>query len=82
MIIDARELPFDETFKELKEVVSHGYASFNEVLIFVDAHDGEKVKLITGFAEILLGCKSRVVETNGYYIVRVNQEHVEGILRG
>jgi len=82
MIIDARELTFDETFKELKDVVSRGYARFDEVLIFVDANDGEKVNLITGFAEILLECKSRVVETNGYYVVRINQETVEGILRG
>lgn len=82
MIIDARELSFDEAFKELKDVVSHGYARFDEVLIFVDAHDGEKVKLITGFAEMLLECRTGVVEANGYYVVRVNQEPVEGILRG
>ncbi|MBI4699347.1 MAG: hypothetical protein HY758_10725 [Nitrospirae bacterium] len=82
MIIDARELSFDEAFKELKDAVSLGYAGFDEVLIFVDAHDGEKLNLITGFAEMLLECKTRVVETNGYYVVRVNQEPVEGILRG
>jgi len=76
MIIDARELSFDEAFKELKDVVSHGYAVLDEVLVFVDANDREKVNLITGFAEILLECRSRVVEANGYYVVRVRQENV------
>ncbi|MBI5664440.1 MAG: hypothetical protein HZC49_05045 [Nitrospirae bacterium] len=82
MIIDARELSFDDAFKELKDVVSYGYASFDEVLIFVDTYDGEKINLITGFAEMLLECKTRVVEANGYYIVRVKQESAEGVLRG
>ncbi len=82
MIIDARDLSFDEAFKELNDVVSHGYASRDEVLIFVEAHDCEKLNLITGFAEVLLECKTWVVEANGFYVVRVTQEAVEGILRG
>ncbi|MBI4847466.1 MAG: hypothetical protein HY808_02660 [Nitrospirae bacterium] len=73
MIIDARELSFDETFKELSDVVSHGFASRDEVSVFVDAHDCEKLNLITGFVEILLDCKARVVEANGYYILKIIQ---------
>jgi len=76
MIIDARDLSFDETFKELRDVVSHGFASRDEVSVFVDAHDCEKLNLITGFVEILLDCKTRIVEANGYYILKVIQEPV------
>lgn len=76
MVIDARELSFSETFKELREVVSLGFASRDEVSVFVDANDREKLSLITGFAEMLLGCKSRIVEVNGYYILKVIQEPV------
>ncbi len=76
MIIDARDLSFDETFKELKDVISHGYAGRDEVSVFVDAYDCEKLNLITGFVEILLDCKTRVVEANGYYILKVIQEPV------
>ncbi len=76
MIIDARDLSFDETFKELRDVVSHGFACRDEVSVFVDAHDCEKLNLITGFVEILLDCKTRVVEANGYYILKVIQEPV------
>jgi hypothetical protein len=38
MIIDARDLSFDETFKELRDVVSHGFANRDEVSVFVDAY--------------------------------------------
>jgi hypothetical protein len=73
MLIDARELSFDEIFKELKEVVSLGYASCDEVSVFIDAHDCEKLNFIEGFLEILLECKTRVVEANGFYILKVFQ---------
>jgi len=73
MIIDARELSFNEAFKELRDVVSHGFASRDEVSVFVDAYDCEKLNLITGFVEILLDCKTRLVEANGYYILKVIQ---------
>ena len=76
MVIDARDISFDEMFKELKDVVSLGFANRDEVSVFVDAHDREKLKLITGFVEILLDCKTRVVEANGYYILKVIQEPV------
>ena len=74
MIIDARDLSFDETFKELKDVVSHGFACRDEVSVFVDAHDCEKLNLITGFAKILLECNTIVIEANGYYILKVIQD--------
>jgi hypothetical protein len=76
MIIDARDLSFDETFKELRDIVFNGFASRDEVSVFVDAHEREKLNLITGFVEILLDCKTRVVEANGYYILKVIQEPV------
>ena len=76
MIIDARELSFDEVFKELRDVVSRGYASCDEVSVFVDAHDCEKLNFIEGFLEILLDCKTRVVEANGFYILKAFQEPV------
>lgn len=76
MVIDARDISFNETFKELKDVVTLGFASRDEVSVFIDAHDCEKLNLITGFVEILLNCKTRVVEANGYYILKVIQEPV------
>lgn len=74
MVIDARELSFYEVFKELREVVSRGHASCEEVSVFIDAHDCEKLNFIEGFLEILLECKTRVVEANGYYILKILQE--------
>lgn len=76
MVIDARDISFNETFKELKDIVSRGLASHAEVSVFVDAQDREKLNLITGFVEILLDCKTRVVEANGYYILKVIHEPV------
>jgi hypothetical protein len=78
MIIDARELSFSDAFKELREAVSQGFASRDEVLVFVDAHDSEKLSLITGFVEILLECSARVMEASGYYLVKVIKEPVAG----
>lgn len=76
MVIDARELSFSEAFKELRDVVYQGVASRDDVLVFLNAHDSEKLNLITGFVEILLECKTSVVEANGYYVVKVIQEPV------
>ena len=73
MIIDGRDLSLDEMFKEMRDVVAHGFAKSDEVSVFVDAYDREKLNLITGFVEILLECKTRVVEANGYYILKVIQ---------
>ena len=74
MVIDARDLSFDETFKELRDVVSHGQGGLDEVSVFVDARDCEKLNLITGFAKILLDCNTIVIESNGYYILKVIQD--------
>lgn len=74
MVIDARDLSFDETFKELRDVMSHGQAGLDEVSVFVDARDCEKLNLITGFAKILLECNTIVIEANGYYILKVIQD--------
>ncbi|HBH61240.1 MAG TPA: hypothetical protein DDX85_05770 [Nitrospiraceae bacterium] len=76
MIIDGRDLSVDEMFKELRGVVAHGYARRDEVSVFVNAHDREKLNLITGFVEILLECNTRIVEANGYYILKIIQEAV------
>ncbi len=76
MLIDARELSFEETFKALREVVSRDYTSCDEVSVFVDAHDCGKLNFIEGFLEILPECKTRVVEANGFYILKVFQEPV------
>jgi hypothetical protein len=57
----------------LKEVVAQGFARRDEISVFVEAHDREKLGLITGFVEIILECKTRVVEANGYYILKVIQ---------
>lgn len=74
MVIDARKFSFSEIFKELRDVVYQGLASRDDVLVFLNAHDCEKLNLITGFVEILLECKTLVVEANGYYVVKVIQE--------
>ncbi|MEW6714056.1 MAG: hypothetical protein AB1306_03045 [Nitrospirota bacterium] len=74
MVIDARDLSFDETFKELRDVISNGFAGRDEVAVFVDARDCEKLNLITGFAEMLLECNTIVIEANGYYILKVIQD--------
>jgi hypothetical protein len=76
MIIDARELSLDEAFKGLREVVSVGYASSEEVSVFVDAGDCEKLIFLEGFLEILLDCKTRVIKGNGSYILKAFQEPV------
>jgi hypothetical protein len=76
MIIDARELSFSDAFKELSDAFLQGFARRDEVLIFVHAHDAEKLSLITGFVEILLECSARVMEAGGYYLVQVIQEPI------
>jgi hypothetical protein len=76
MTIDARELSISETFKELREVVYCGVTGGDEVLIFIYAHDNEKLSLIRDFAEILLECRTGLSEANGYYVIKIIQEPV------
>ena len=76
MVIDVRDLSLIEAFCALRDIVSHGVASYDEVSVFVDTYDCEELNLITGFVEILLRCKTVVVEANGYYVVKVIQEPV------
>ena len=76
MVIDVRDLSLSEAFCVLRDVVSRGFTSSDEVSVLVDAHNCKELDLIIGFVEILLECKTRVVEANGYYIVKICQEPV------
>jgi hypothetical protein len=82
MIIDARGLSFSETFKELRDIVYYGGTSRDDVLVFVDAYDNEKLNLIKGFVEILLECITVVAKANGYYVIKIVQEPVARDVEG
>lgn len=70
MIIDMRGIPYKEAFVQLRDAM-HASESLEEVIVFVDAHEHEKSMAIKVFAEILLGCKSAVSETGGFYMIRI-----------
>ena len=74
MTIDAGGLSYTDIFKQLRDAVSNYYATYEDVLIFVEAYEYEKCNLIKGFVEILLGCKTRVEESCGYYVLKVFPE--------
>jgi len=69
MTIDARGMSYIDIFNEIKKSASDFYSNHEECLVFVDAHDLEKSRIIRGFIRTLWACNSRLVESNGFYIV-------------
>ncbi len=80
MIIDMREIPYKEAFVQLRDAMNANESS-EEVIVFVDSHEHEKSMAITGFAEILLGCKTAVSEAGGFYMIRIIWEGPSNIGR-
>lgn len=81
MIIDMRGIPYKDAFIQLKDV-ANANISKGEIFVFCDSHEYEKCMAIKGFAEILLGCKTVIHETGGFYMIRIIREvpydaHVE-----
>jgi len=73
MVLDMREIPYIDAFMQVRDAVNLQPRN-EEVLVFVDADEHEKCLAIKGFAEVLLECKTAVMETGGYYIVQIIRE--------
>jgi hypothetical protein len=70
MIIDARGIPYKDAFMQMRDAVNTT-SNKGEIFVFCDSQEYEKCMAIKGFAEILLGCKTAVNETGGFYMIRV-----------
>ena len=73
MTIDARDMSYTDIFNELRKSAPDFYSQGEECLVFVDAHDMDKSIIIQEFIRRLWSCDSTLIESNGFYIVRVLQ---------
>ena len=74
MIIDARGINCAKIFKHIRSSVPHFYTEHDDFLIFVEPDDDQKIRIIKGFVETLMGCKADVLESSGYYIIQASRE--------
>lgn len=71
MILDLRGLSFNDSFKQVRDAITLSCSSKEEVVAFIEAHENEKCTLIKGLTELLLGCKTILEETNGFYMLKI-----------
>jgi hypothetical protein len=69
MIVDARGLNCDDSFRRVSSVVSNNETTGGELSVLVDSEKNSQ--LISGFAEIVLGCDVETEEMRGLYIIKI-----------
>lgn len=73
-MLDIKELPYAEIFRQIREAVSRSEENDEDVDIFVDGHEFEQCMILKGFVENMLGLGTKIEETCGFYILRITRD--------
>lgn len=69
MIVDARGLDCNNSFRRVSNILSNNDTIDSEISVLVDSEkDGQ---LIKGFAEIVLGCDAEIEVMKGLYFIKI-----------
>ncbi len=74
MILDVRGQSIMDTFMEIRQAYSESFGGAEEILVYVDADDNERLNKVKGFIENCMSCRVQIEESNGCCILKIGRE--------
>jgi len=71
MILDLRGNSIIDSFNQIKDAVAFSCFLKEDIVVFIEANENDKCTLIRGLTELILGCKTILEESSGFYMLKI-----------